>query len=134
MYVYFFHFPKKHMEHRKLRKILQRKGLKILCNIKIWLISMLGNCCPIYKGLVYMCIKETHKRTWKMSPIHDLMNAIGIFIFNIRRYLMQKWHFFHHLVVFKNKIFHPKGISTYGFLVVGLLDLGFNFIIIIILL
>jgi hypothetical protein len=32
--------------------------------------------------------------------------------------------FFYHLVVFKNKICHPKGISTYGFLVVGLLDLA----------
>lgn len=96
----FFHFPKKHMEHTKLRKILQTKGLKILCNIKIWWIFMLGNCCPIYKGLVYMCIKETHKRTSKMSPMHDLMNAIGIIIFNIGRHLMQNWHFFYHLVVF----------------------------------
>jgi hypothetical protein len=32
--------------------------------------------------------------------------------------------FLDHLVVLKNKICHPKGISTYGFLVVGLLDLA----------
>jgi hypothetical protein len=55
MYVYFFHSPKRQLEHVKLVKILQTKGLKVLCNVKTWWISMLA---PIklvlveYKSLV----------------------------------------------------------------------------------
>jgi hypothetical protein len=34
MYVYFSHSPKRQLERVKLAKVLQTKGLKILCNVK----------------------------------------------------------------------------------------------------
>lgn len=42
MYAYFFQSIKNQLEHGKLVKILQTKGLKILCNVKTWWIGMLA--------------------------------------------------------------------------------------------
>lgn len=55
MYVYSFHSPKKQLEHVKLGKILQTKGLKILCNVKTRWINMFAPSKHVlieYKNLV----------------------------------------------------------------------------------
>jgi hypothetical protein len=55
MYVYSFHYPKEQLEHVKLAKVLQTKGLKILCNVRTQWISMLApnkHVLTQYKSLV----------------------------------------------------------------------------------
>ncbi len=42
MYVYFSHYLWRHMEHGKLAKILERKGLKIVHNVKTQWILMIA--------------------------------------------------------------------------------------------
>ncbi len=41
MYVFFSHFPNRKLEHAKLLKLLQIKGLKIFCIVNTCWISML---------------------------------------------------------------------------------------------
>jgi hypothetical protein len=40
MYMYFAQSINRHLEHTKLAKIMETKGLKILCNVKTWWVSM----------------------------------------------------------------------------------------------
>jgi hypothetical protein len=41
-YTYYYSSPKKHLEHGSLTKLLETKGLKLLCNVKVKWISMLS--------------------------------------------------------------------------------------------
>ncbi len=41
MYMYFAQSINRHLEHTKLAKIMETKGLKILYNVKTWWVSML---------------------------------------------------------------------------------------------
>jgi hypothetical protein len=57
MYVYFSHFPNKHMEHGiKVVEFLQTKCLKIFCNIKTQWFMVAPTKCVLakYKSLVVM--------------------------------------------------------------------------------
>jgi hypothetical protein len=52
MYMCFAHYLKKHLEHNKLTKIMETKGLKILQNVKTWWIFIDAPPTPLTDSIV----------------------------------------------------------------------------------
>jgi hypothetical protein len=62
IYVYFCHFPNKHMELAKLAKKLETKGWKIICNVMTKWISMhtfAKRVLEAYKPLVFKVVDDS---------------------------------------------------------------------------
>jgi hypothetical protein len=58
LHAYFAHSPKRHLEFTKLAKIMETKGNKILCNVKIWWISMLSVAKIIMAKYITLLLKK----------------------------------------------------------------------------